>query len=713
MTGVTGGLRLGIGLGGSRVPVVLQTEDAECGLACLAMVASAHGQHTDLRQLRQQFSISSHGLTMADLVRMADILHLGARALRVEPEDLPQLALPCILHWDMSHFVVLVAMRRGVAVIHDPALGRREVKPTELSQRFTGVALELQPQPGFTQAPPPPRVTLRQLLGPVVGLKRSLLQIGVLALALELFVLLTPFLMQAVVDGVLPAADRDLLFTLGVGFALLVLVQSATAAARSWAVLVLSATLNQQWLVNVFAHLLRLPVVWFEKRHVGDIWSRFGSVQQIQKTLTTSFIEAVLDGLLVVLTLTLMALYSLPLTLVALTAVALYALLRWAFFGRLRQASEEALVHEARQGSHFLESLRGVQSIKLFNAQGDRGSRFASLVVRTMNAQITVRQLELLFSVLHRLLFGLERVAVIWLGALLVLDRQFTVGMLFAFFAYKETFALRVSGLIDKVAELKMLKLQGERLADIVLTAPETDASPGREGALAGSIELRNVSFRYADGEPEILRGVNLKIEPGESVAVVGPSGCGKTTLIKLMLGLLEPTEGEVLVGGRPLQHLGLRAWRDRVGAVMQDDALFSGSIADNICFFNPQPDRAWTEQCARVASMHDDIEALPMGYQTLIGDLGVALSGGQRQRLLLARALYKRPQLLLLDEATSSLDVDRERTVNHAVRQLSLTRVIVAHRPETIASATRVIALHEGRVAQDLRSVGGAAPLQ
>lgn len=519
MTAAWDGLRLGFG--GARVPVILQTEAAECGLACLAMVASAHGQHTDLRELRQRFSISSHGMTMADLVDMAEQMQLGARALRLEPDDLPQLPLPCILHWDMSHFVVLVAFKRGVAVIHDPALGMRRVKAAELSRRFTGVALELQPQPGFVQAPSRPRVTLRQLLGPVGGLKRALAQIVVLAVALEAFVLLMPFLMQAVVDGVLPSADRDLLVTLGLGFALLVLVQSATAAARSWAVLVLSATLNQQWLVNVFAHLLRLPVAWFEKRHIGDVWSRFGAVQQIQKTLTTSFIEAFLDGLLVVLTLTMMALYSVPLTLVALAAVVLYALLRWAFFGRLRQASEEALVHEARQGSHFLESLRGVQAIKLFNAQGDRGNRFASLVVRTMNAQITVRQLELLFSVLHRLLFGLERVAVIWLGALLVLERQFTVGMLFAFFAYKETFALRVSGLIDKVAELKMLKLQGERLADIVLAAPEADAAPAHTGPLEGSIELRNVSFRYADGEPEILRGVNLKIDAGESVAVV------------------------------------------------------------------------------------------------------------------------------------------------------------------------------------------------
>ncbi len=709
---LSGRLRLGTGL--HRVPLILQTEAAECGLACLAMVAGAHGLATDLPTLRQRFSLSLKGVTLADLVRMADALQLNSRALRAELDELDQLQLPCVLHWDLNHFVVLVSLKRGEAVIHDPARGLRRLKMDELSRHFTGVALELQPAPGFVPATVRQRVTLRQLLGPVSGLKRSLAQILVLALALEVFVLLSPFFMQWVVDGVVVGADRDLLVTLGVGFTLLVLVQTATAAARSWAVLVLSATLNLQWLVNVFAHLMRLPVAWFEKRHAGDIWSRFGSVQQIQKTLTTSFIEAVLDGLLVLLTLAMMLLYSVKLTLVALAAVAGYALLRWAFFRPLREATEEALVFEANQSSHFLESLRGMQAIKLFNAQADRQSRFSSLVVDTMNAGIAIRKLELLFAVLHRLLFGLERVAVVWLGALLVMDRHLTVGMLFAFFAYKETFAARVSGLIDKTVELRMLRLQGERLADIVLTAPEADAPAllRAEGAEA-SIELRNVSFRYADGEPDVLHGVSLKIEAGESVAIVGPSGCGKTTLLKLMLGLHAPSAGEVLAGGVPLARVGQRAWRDRVGVVMQDEPLFSGSIADNICFFSPEPDREWLEQCARVAAVHDDIEAMPMGYNTLIGDMGAALSGGQKQRILLARALYKRPQILLLDEATSSLDVERERVVNHAVRQLALTRVIVAHRPETIASAARVIALHDGRVAQDLRSVPGAAPLQ
>jgi ATP-binding cassette subfamily B protein RaxB len=512
-----------------------------------------------------------------------------------------------------------------------------------------------------------------------------------------------------VVDGVLVGADRDLLVTLGLGFGLLVLIQVVTGAIRSWAVLVLSATLNLQWLGNVFAHLMRLPVAWFEKRHTGDIWSRFAAVQQIQKTVTTSFIEAVLDGLLVVATLAMMAIYSVQLSAIALTAVLAYAALRWAFLRPLRRATEEALVHEAKKSSHFLESLRGVQAIKLFNRQTDRQARFMNLVVDAMNADIATRKLDLLFSVLHKLLFGLERVAVVWVGALLVLDARFSVGMLFAFLAYKEQFALRVSALIDKAVELKMLRLQGERLADIVLAQPEPhDAALAPPREPLARIELRGVSFRYSDAEPDVLRELNLTIEPGESVAIAGASGCGKTTLLKLMLGVHEPRAGEIVIGGRPLRQLGLERWRAMVGTVMQDDQLFAGSIADNICFFDAEPDVPWIEECAKLASVHDVIDALPMGYHTLVGDMGAALSGGQKQRILLARALYKRPQILLLDEATSALDVDRERLVNQAVRRLDLTRVIVAHRPETVASAQRVIVLAEGRVAQDLRALAG-----
>ncbi len=687
--------------------MLLQTEAAECGLACLGMVAAHHGLRTDLPTLRQRFSLSLKGSTLADLVRMAGQLRFNARPLRAELEHLSGLSLPCILHWDLNHFVVLTELRRGVAVLHDPARGVRRMSMAELSRHFTGVVLELTPQADFNPRGERQHVSLRRLLGRVTGLKRSLLQIFTLALVLEAFLLLSPFLMQWVVDGVLVSADRDLLITLGVGFGLLVLIQVGTGAIRSWAVLHLSSSLKLQWLGNVFAHLMRLPVAWFHKRHTGDVMSRFGAVQQIQQTLTTSFVEAVLDGLLVIVTLVMMLFYSGLLTGIALAGVGAYAVLRWACYRPLRDATEEAIVHEAKRSSHFLESLRGVQSIKLFNRQEDRQARFMNLVVDAMNADIATRRLELMFATLHKLLFGLERVAIVWVGALLVLDRSFSVGMLFAFIAYKEQFALRLSALIDKVVELKMLDLQGERLADIVLSEPDVEPLAVRrpDGAPA-RLELRSVSFGYSDAESPVLRSLSLAIEPGESLAIVGPSGCGKTTLLKLMLGIHAPQAGDILVAGIALPQLGLRAWRDMIGTVMQDDQLFAGSITDNIAFFDPQPDAAWIEECARVAAVHDEIVAMPMAYHTLIGDMGASLSGGQKQRILLARALYKRPAFLFLDEATSALDVDREREVNQAIRALRLTRIIVAHRPETIASAGRVVVLNDGHVAQDLRSV-------
>jgi ATP-binding cassette, subfamily B, bacterial CvaB/MchF/RaxB len=702
---------LNLGLGTRRVPMILQTEAAECGLACLAMVAAQFGLRTDLPTLRKRFSLSLKGATMADLVRMAGRMQLSPRPLRAEMEHLSQLALPCVLHWDLNHFVVLTEVKGDRVTLHDPGRGVRHLRMAEVGQHFTGVVLELSPAPDFKPLEERQSVSTRQLLGRVVGLRRSLGQIFVLALALEAFMLLSPFFMQWVVDGVLVSADRDLLVTLGAGFGLLVLIQVATGAIRSWAVLYLSSTLNLQWLGNVFAHLMRLPVSWFEKRHTGDIMSRFGAIQQMQQTLTTSFIEAVLDGLMVVLTFGVMCFYSVTLAAIALGSVAIYALLRWAFFRPQREATEEAIVHDAKRSSHFLESLRGVQSIKLYNRQEDRHAQFMNRVVDSMNANIATRKLDLMFGVLHKLVFGLERIAVIWVGALLVMDHRFSVGMLFAFFAYRETFALRVSGLIDKFVELKMLKLQGERLADIVLTAPEAepDVPPVDTAALPARLELRNVSFRYSDTEAEVLKDVSLVIEPGESVAIAGPSGCGKTTLLKLLLGIHQPQQGEVLVGGVPLAQLGLRSWRDLVGTVMQEDQLFAGSIADNISFFESNADPAWVQQCAQLAAVHDEIVAMPMGYHTLIGDMGASISGGQKQRILLARALYKRPRILLLDEATSALDVDRERLVNQAVRQLEVTRVIVAHRPETMASASRVIVLKDGHVAQELRTVSGA----
>jgi ATP-binding cassette subfamily B protein RaxB len=686
--------------------VQLQCEAVECGLACIAMISSHHGDQSGLRELRNRFPTSQQGATLTRLISISGQLGLQARPLRLDVDALGKLATPCILHWDLNHFVVLAKTSHDKFTIHDPAVGKRILSLAEVSEHFTGVALELTPTVEFTPLKAAPAISLRQLTGRITGLWRSLALILLLSVALQVFVLLAPFFMQWVVDQVLVSADRELLTVLGLGFGLALLLQIAISLLRGWAVVYLSTRLGLQWMGNVFTHLLKLPLDFFEKRHLGDITSRMGAVQAIQRTLTTSFVEAIIDGLMAVVTLAMMLLYSWKLALVTLLAVALYLGLRWLAYRPVRDGTEQQLVTAAKQQSHLLESIRGIQSVKVAGCESARRSTYFNLMHDTVNKDVGLARLNLGFSSASQLIFGIERIVVVWIGAVLALQSVFSVGMLVAYLAYKDQFAGRISGLIDKWIEFRMLKLHGERLADIVLAEPErNDSQPESTGTLMSArLEVTGLGFRYAEGEPWVLKDCSFSVEDGESVAIVGASGCGKTTLIKLLLGLLPPTRGAITMDGWDLERLGHRHYRNMVGAVMQDDQLFAGSVADNIALGDEGYDLQRVEEAARLASIHDDIRAMPMGYHSLIGDMGTTLSGGQKQRVILARALYRQPHILFLDEATSHLDVERERLVNDAIRDMRITRIIIAHRPETIASADRVLVMHEGRIVQEVR---------
>jgi ATP-binding cassette, subfamily B, bacterial CvaB/MchF/RaxB len=366
----------------------------------------------------------------------------------------------------------------------------------------------------------------------------------------------------------------------------------------------------------------------------------------------------------------------------------------------------ETIVWSARRDSHFLETIRGIRTIKLFNGQHERRAHWLNLLVETTNRQLVTQKLDLLFRNANSLLLGGLGILIVWLGAERVLQNAFSVGMLFAFISYKDQFLRRVSELINRVVDLKMLRLHAERLADIAMTQPEqrdwfaADATERRPA----SIQVRNVSFRYGANDPWVLDDISFSIDAGESVAIAGSSGCGKTTLMKLLTGLLEPTQGSILINGVPLARIGIDRYRAMIGVVMQDDQLFAGSIAENISFFAASPDNERIEECAKMAAVHDDIMAMPMAYGTLIGDMGTVLSGGQKQRVLIARALYRDPVILFLDEATSHLDVGREKAVNSTLQRTFITRVSIAHRPETIRASSRVIVLDHGKVVDDLR---------
>jgi ATP-binding cassette subfamily B protein RaxB len=685
----------------SKTPTILQTEAAECGLACMAMIAGAYGHVMDLSAVRRHFAASLKGMTLRDLVRLGSNLELATRAVRVDLGDLAQLRLPCIVHWNHNHFVVLTHVGPNGVVIHDPAVGRRRVKLEEFSQHFTGVALEAWPTERFEKKNERARIRITDLVRRTSGIGRAALQVLAISLVLEVATIAMPIGFQLILDEVVVAADYDLLTLIVVALGLFLLLQVAAGLAREWITMLIGSSLTLQWKVSLFDQLMRLPLSFFEKRHVGDVVSRFGSLDAVQRTLTTSAITALLDGVMSIALVVMMWIYGGWLLAVALISVGLYSAVRFAAYRPFRTISEEAIVHAAQENSHFMESVRGIGSLKVLNLEERRRGVWINHLVDRINADLRVQKFNAVFNTVSSGFFGIDRILMIFLGVRAILDGNSSVGMFVAFLAYKDQFASRIDRFIDTTIQFLMLSLHGERIADIALADLEEaerrpapiEAEPAAD-AKPSSLEIRNVSFRYADNEPDVFSGLSFSVAPGECLGIAGRSGSGKTTLLKILAGLAVPMNGQVLIDGIAMTSLGLAAYRDRVGCVLQNDRLFAGSIFENIAGFDPSPDPKWVEACARMAAIHDDVLATPMGYETLVGDMGSTLSGGQMQRIVLARAIYRRPSILLLDEATSHLDNAAEVAINAAVKRLPMTRIVIAHRDSTLAMTDRVIRL-------------------
>ncbi len=679
--------------------LIYQSEAAECGLACMAMVANFYGHQLDMTTLRNRYSISLKGANLQQLMQLAGQLGMAPRALKLDLADLKKLRLPCILHWDMNHFVVLKKVGNKAITILDPAMGERVVTLHDVDKSFTGVALELSPTTEFQKIDERVKLGLTAFWSKVQGLVPSLVKLFILSLLLQLFVLAAPYYSQLVVDEVLVSHDTPLLVVLALGFGLLMLVQTLTQTLRGWVVLHLGSVMSLQMATNLFRHLLHLPLSFFEKRHMGDIVSRFGSLNSVRELLTTSLVEGVIDGVMAITVLVMMYLYSPQLSMVVLVAVVIYALIRAILYRPLQQLTEASIVASAKEQSNFMETVRGMQSIKLFGQQNQRLNIWQNRYADAVNQGYKLGKWQISYGTINQLLFGIENTLVVYLAAWAVLDGVISVGMLFAFMAYKNQFTSRMAALIDRVIEIKMTRLHLDRLADIALTEKEQEGETAQQRDISGAFSLKEVAFRYASNDPLLFNGLNLEVKAGESVAIIGPSGTGKTTLLKLMLGLLPLEAGKVEADGVDIRHLGLRHYRQQIAAVMQEDALMSGTLAENISFFDSQMDMQKVMACAQLAGIHQDIAAMQMGYNALIGDMGSSLSGGQKQRVLLARALYRQPKILFMDEATSHLDIQLEHYVNEAISQLPMTRIIIAHRPQTILNADRIIQLHQGQL--------------
>jgi ATP-binding cassette, subfamily B, bacterial CvaB/MchF/RaxB len=686
----------------NQLEVQLQSEATECGLASVAMVARHFGHKVNLAGLRKSFPGSQRGSTLDDLMRIGSAIGLSSRALRLELEELGDLQRPCILHWDLNHFVVLESVSARTATILDPASGRRTLSLKKISNHFTGVALEMYPASDFKPITAQPRTKISDLWSNMVDARRSLVQILLLSFLFQITAIVTPFFMQLVIDEAIAQGDVSLMPVIVIGFGVVFLLGALVQALRDWVMLALGESLTFQLSGNVIRHLFRLPMGYFERRHVGDLMSRVSSINPIQELLSKGLIGAAIDAFLMITTLAVMAFISVKLTAVVLGATLLYFLFQQLTYPGLRQRTEEEIFARAGEETYLLESIRSIRAVKLHGSEAQRENgwrnRFASVISAQYRSKLFGIQLELA----EQILFTIGLLFVVYLGAGDVIGQKMTVGSLLAFLAYRTNFTQSAANLVGQYRAWRLLSVHLDRLSDIVTEPKEELQAPAPRTPLASpSLALEGVSFAYSPTEKPILNDVNIQIPSGAFVAIIGPSGMGKTTMLRLMLGLLTPTSGRFQIDGVPLGPQTLSHWRARVGAVLQDDYLLSGTFADNISFFDSAMTDERVVQAAEMAYIHDDIMKMPMAYLSVISDMGSALSSGQKQRLLLARALYRDPDVLFLDEGTANLDDATEQQVVAMITKLPITRIVIAHRPAMIAKADIILEFTEDGIVQ------------
>lgn len=677
------------------LPVVMQNEIAECGHACIAMVSGFWGNQLSLAQLRQQHRPSLQGITLRQMQVLLHQYGFSARPLRVALTELAYVRTPAILHWNMNHFVVLKKVKKHGCLIHDPALGARYCTMNEVSNSFTGVVLEVSPGAMVLPIPMPSKLSLLDVIKNSVGLPSLLMSILLLSLCLELFSLANPCLMQYVIDHVVASNDLTQLWHLVWGWLLLTSGHALTEWLRARTTLLLSMQLTEQLSTWCMRHLLRLPSEFFAARRRGDIQSKMRAVDEIQRKLGTDFIPTLLDGVMAVCNWVVMYWYSPLLTALVSAALIVYSMLRFGAYYVLKQQTTRSIQQHANVASVFLETLNAITAIKLYLKESLRFNQWHNGTIEALNADIRIAKNRIMLQISQQWLFGLEQIAVVCFAAKAIMANQFSLGMLLAFLGYRQLLVNKTLSFMQHVVDYRLLGIQLQRLSDIVLHPPEImPPASGSSVLVTGQLDLQHVSFRYDAFAPWIVQELDLTVQAGEKVVLVGPSGCGKSTVLKIMMGLIQPTHGELRIDGQSLTEFGASHYRQIVGCVMQDDVLLSGSILDNICFFDEEVDYDWVYTVAHWCGIHDTIRRFTMGYETLVGDMGSSLSGGQKQRILLARALYKKPKILFLDEATSHLDADNERAINGILTTLNITQVSVAHREETIKMADRVIQL-------------------
>ena len=672
--------------------VFLQAGMAECGLASLAMVANHYDAKVDLGAMRRKFSSFQSGMTLMQLSEAAQQLGFRCRALRLSKAQLSQLTLPCIIHWGFNHFVVLEKVgRQGIDII-DPAVGRRRCDWLEVGEQFTGVALECSADTSVRLTLPAGSGSLRKWIKVGASFNRAMLWLVGLSIAAQLLMLTAPYYIQLLIDRGIMLGDTRLMTLLLAAFSLLLVLRVALQYTRDWLLANVDNSLYKSLSWQLFRHLLTIPVDFFRQRNIGDLISRFESIRELRGAFSQLLVPLAIAISFALLLCVVLFFYSLTLALISCAMSLLLIAIRWWHYASVRALQQRAVIAAAEEHSQRVEMLRSMVSIQSLSMEASFLQRWNTTQEKSADLSYQAGMKLLRANQIQLLIIAGEGLVLSFMGSHLVLDGVWTLGHMVAYVSYRGLFYERINTVVDKVCQLRVMGLHLDRIDDLIEAQPKQLKTLLRDGA--GTLSIHDISYRIAHSSVELFSQLELHVEAGQMIVITGPSGVGKSTLMAIIGGHLPADQGVVFIHGEEVGYgVGVDI-RPSVAQVLQDDRLLSGTLIENISSFAGQVDEAALERAMQCCGLHDLVAQLPMGLETIVGDLDTALSQGQIQRVLLARALYQSPKLLLLDEATSHLDDAAEAQLLANIKHLRITVVSIAHRRAAIVAANTVYEL-------------------